>query len=514
MPAPDEPIMRVTDLEGDTGNLINFGQIVAPQFSSSSVEQVINLPNGWFMFSFFIDTDNIDNWDLTTYPNVIMSALLKQFLFVSNPDGNDYPLYNNVSDFSTGLVIVKDSFGHAYLPAFDFDGMGDLSVNYNNVIIHGNFQGFQIKTSRPDLYIKVSGPLSQPNNTFEMPLFLGWNIISYPSNTPINAEVFFENLVANDSLIIAKDYLGAAYIPEYNFNGLPNMIPGEGYQVKTENIANGDTFTAIKSVNEEIIDISIDEFIDVPTGVIVVPDTAVQHNETNMTIRIPTTLIENFFTELHTRMFIDAKIDILLRYFNNNHEISKRGSEETLAIFLANEYKQTLEQDKQEKKRVPNNFEDVLIEINDRKEKEVNGYPLAMQKFIDVYWQENQNNFLPNNRTLLDTFRDVIKENRFVYSLIVYNQNLSIVVGKTDFLLTDFTVFKEGGISLSIAGDDATVTGVDGLLANEIPRVFLFTGEQYHECTFTLESGDLTFVDKKNLNVTSINLGAAQNSPT
>ncbi|GIR12989.1 MAG: hypothetical protein CM15mP23_15640 [Cryomorphaceae bacterium] len=41
----------------------------------------------------------------------------------------------------------------------------------------------------------------------------------------------FADIVSD--VIIAKDYLGAAYLPEFNFNGIGDMEAGIGYQVKT-----------------------------------------------------------------------------------------------------------------------------------------------------------------------------------------------------------------------------------------------------------------------------------------
>ncbi|MDG1145082.1 MAG: hypothetical protein P8N54_01205, partial [Flavobacteriales bacterium] len=38
---------------------------------------------------------------------------------------------------------------------------------------------------------------------------------------------------ASGNLIIAKDYNGAAYLPEWDFNGIGDMVPGQGYQLKT-----------------------------------------------------------------------------------------------------------------------------------------------------------------------------------------------------------------------------------------------------------------------------------------
>ena len=42
--------------------------------------------------------------------------------------------------------------------------------------------------------------------------------------------------MASDFIVIIKDYLGAAYLPEFNFNGIGDLNPGQGYQIKT----NGD----------------------------------------------------------------------------------------------------------------------------------------------------------------------------------------------------------------------------------------------------------------------------------
>ena len=35
---------------------------------------------------------------------------------------------------------------------------------------------------------------------------------------------------------IAKNYLGQPYMPEWNFNGMGDMIPGQGYHLKVNNV--------------------------------------------------------------------------------------------------------------------------------------------------------------------------------------------------------------------------------------------------------------------------------------
>ena len=44
-----------------------------------------------------------------------------------------------------------------------------------------------------------------------------------------------EVINATGNLIIVKNYNGLAYLPEFNFNGIGNMVPGQGYQIKVIN---------------------------------------------------------------------------------------------------------------------------------------------------------------------------------------------------------------------------------------------------------------------------------------
>jgi hypothetical protein len=61
-------------------------------------------------------------------------------------------------------------------------------------------------------------------------LAMGWNMIGYSCIHPISAEVAFEAIV--DELQVLKDNNGAIYIPEYGFNGIGDLTPGHGYQLK------------------------------------------------------------------------------------------------------------------------------------------------------------------------------------------------------------------------------------------------------------------------------------------
>ena len=63
----------------------------------------------------------------------------------------------------------------------------------------------------------------------------GWNMIGYLRTSPAAADAVLADMNASGNLIIAKDYLGAAYLPEWNFNGIGDLNPGQAYQIKVNN---------------------------------------------------------------------------------------------------------------------------------------------------------------------------------------------------------------------------------------------------------------------------------------
>ena len=64
----------------------------------------------------------------------------------------------------------------------------------------------------------------------------GWNLVGFSCNENIDAEIALYPYL--NRLIIAKDYLGAAYLPEWNFNGIGTLERGFGYQIKISEAIN------------------------------------------------------------------------------------------------------------------------------------------------------------------------------------------------------------------------------------------------------------------------------------
>ena len=114
------------------------------------------------------------------------------------------------------VIIMKNNIGLTYLPNWSYDGIGLLSYG----------DGYQIKSLNQTL-IEANGELVDNTN---IELNEGWNMIGVLSQIPQSIEVVLSS--CTDLVVIAKDAFGVAYLPEWNFNGIGDMLPGQGYQIK------------------------------------------------------------------------------------------------------------------------------------------------------------------------------------------------------------------------------------------------------------------------------------------
>lgn len=149
--------------------------------------QVINLPMGWFIFSTYIQLEN---------PSI---------------DQVLSPVQNS-------LVIAKNGEGLAYLPDWEYNGIGDL--------IDG--EGYLVKLSSAN-QLTLSGQQIVPE-TFNLEFAEGWSMFAYLRDNPADLEELLNPI--QDQIIIVKTFDGSAYLPSWNFNGIGDLKPGEGYQIK------------------------------------------------------------------------------------------------------------------------------------------------------------------------------------------------------------------------------------------------------------------------------------------
>jgi len=168
-----------------TGNGISA--IIGGHSIPPVTDQEIYFPLGWSIFSTYITLESMDVGEVLS------------------------PIFENI-------VIVKDFQGLAYLPAWDYNGIGDMILG----------SAYQIKVLE-ESNLTLEGDYQLPE---EVQIYLpeGWSLFGHLRTEP----AFCSDVLAEiqSEVIIAKDYLGNAYLPTWGFNGIGNLNPGQGYQIK------------------------------------------------------------------------------------------------------------------------------------------------------------------------------------------------------------------------------------------------------------------------------------------
>ena len=191
-------------------------------------------PEGWSTFSIplnlmkavntYNQTVGYEVGDTINYTELGFDIFLKNNLYESESD--DTPLYyKDQNAYTESVITAKNNAGQVYIPQYDFNGMGNIS----------QYQGYLIKLSTKLTLRLKSEKLSEVNyfSDYASHFSDGWNIIGYPTFKHIDAKEFFSTYI--DSLAVAKNNDGDVYIPQYDFNGIGDLTPFQGYQIKLKN---------------------------------------------------------------------------------------------------------------------------------------------------------------------------------------------------------------------------------------------------------------------------------------
>ena len=137
------------------------------------------------------------------------------------------PITPGVSDIFANYVseveIVKDEVGMVYWPVWGINSIGDLTIG----------KAYQAKMLSTQL-LEIEGNAVIPEN---IPLVLnsGWGFLGYLCQSPVSIVDIFSSIISNVEIV--KDEVGNVYWPVWNVDGIGNMNPGEGYQIKMNNVA-------------------------------------------------------------------------------------------------------------------------------------------------------------------------------------------------------------------------------------------------------------------------------------
>jgi len=155
-----------------------------------------------------------------TYPSSQSIELYYGWNLISSYLNSNQSVDQLFASIEENIVIVKNNTGMAYLPEWSYNGIGAFN----------SLEGYFVKTNSSTT-LNMNGVFIVPEEN-PIPLNNGWSAVSYLRIDEVPAELIFAEIVNENNLVIVKNHLGQAYLPDWDFNGIGNLIPGQGYQLK------------------------------------------------------------------------------------------------------------------------------------------------------------------------------------------------------------------------------------------------------------------------------------------
>ncbi len=137
---------------------------------------------------------------------------------IGNLPGAEFRAFFQAIDGRQHLEMVKDSQGRFYAPR----------IGFCNILMWKPLEGYQVKVNSQDT-LTFEGDLTP--ETQPIALVEGWQIIAYLPNRNLPAPEAMSSLLKDSTLFMVKDEIGRFFIPDYGFDGIGEMMPGEGYYV-------------------------------------------------------------------------------------------------------------------------------------------------------------------------------------------------------------------------------------------------------------------------------------------
>jgi hypothetical protein len=160
------------------------------------------------------------NFDTEIGTTEIKIPLSQGWNMISSNVNPDIPLMDSVfNEIKDDVLIVKNGSGKIYVPSFDINTIGDWDLH----------QGYQVYSLINDS-LTILGEQAIPENEF-INISIGWNMLSYLRNQPMDASLALTSLVDRDNLLITKNAEGKIYVPSFLINTIGNLISGQGYQM-------------------------------------------------------------------------------------------------------------------------------------------------------------------------------------------------------------------------------------------------------------------------------------------
>ena len=169
--------------------------------------------------------DNIGN--LNDSINLLHNQYLQNISLISDSidvlNSNLIIVNNYISNIQTELNITLGDLNNANISILELDSL--LILSSNEII---------------DLQEQLAIALENVVQPIYIDLPSGWSMFGFTKQNP--EDLVEATSCITDLILIAKDYNGAAYLPEFGFNGIGSLEPGFGYQIKLTDFVNDFNF--------------------------------------------------------------------------------------------------------------------------------------------------------------------------------------------------------------------------------------------------------------------------------
>ena len=211
------------------GSNLTFSAIISGDFPTRVyfyledvlANQVVDLNIEDYVVDISTDLNGTGRFYLKVVKEMRQEVLVPQgWFYYSSYMNSNTPISEVLSTIHNSVYYVKDINGEIYFPSWNYDGIGEIMVD----------ESYMIK-SNEESFLEVFGDKVSPDSV-AINLVSGWNFVPYLRDSPANIEDVFSELIENNNLIIAKDYQGGIWMPDYSIDNLDSLYPGQGYIMK------------------------------------------------------------------------------------------------------------------------------------------------------------------------------------------------------------------------------------------------------------------------------------------
>ena len=204
----------------------------------------------------------VKGWNMFAYPGFEPMDVVDFFNLISD-------------DHIRDILIVKDNDGNFYWPEFVFNGIGNFIPGQGYQMKLPNNSKLVNRTFTPDL-VSISPNLDSPPSSLVPYLDLiheptitlqeGWNTIGYNRQKKGDATLlFYKSFYPDDSISRSEEYMmdkldeagiqiaknndGRILMPIYIYNGIGDLLPGQGYQIRMAEQVNDFKFPPLAGID-------------------------------------------------------------------------------------------------------------------------------------------------------------------------------------------------------------------------------------------------------------------------